>query len=296
MKKLTNLFYFVIIVGLVLSCEEKDPFTIHEESNNVAPFVRIDVATPVIDVTNLEGSAYEFTLTSSENVSTYELITTAIIGEDTLTGSVRTISSFPSTERVTASDLATALDTTISALSPGTRFDFTSMVTRTDGFVISSADIHPNVSGSQTLSSGHAHVTFISCPFVSEGIVGTHTVNQLDFSGFFEETMSTREVIAGPRENQIIIVGGTFPTNGDSNDLIVNVNPITGQASYGGGSDDLELGENATGGAAQFASSRYGGVTGFVFSCTGTIDIVVSFGNGGGLGPNPHTFNLTRNN
>ena len=285
MKKLTKLFYFLLIVSLCVSCkdEDNDPLVIHKDSNNTAPFVRIDVINPIIDFRNLEGSAYEFTLTSiSDNVTSYELLRTPIIRNDTLeVRSVRTITSFPSTERVTISDLATAIEINDSVFSRGTQFDFSSIVTRTDGVEIRTEDIHSEVSGSITLSSGHGHVTFITCPFVPEDISGTYKVDSLDFINNIEikEAMggigSTREVVVGPRANQITIRGGTYSTFGDSNDLIVDINQSTGQASYST-RDSLEIGRGAMGNATEFSESSYGTVKGFVYSCIGKIEIILS--------------------
>ena len=94
------------------------------------------------------------------------------------------------------------------------------------------------------------------------------TVNEHTFDAFFGEQPSTREVVAGPGENQLTIIGGAVPLD-NADDLILNINPETGVVSYGGPEDAIHFNT--------FGPGVYGDdVRGFVFSCVGSIDLVIT--------------------
>ena len=72
MKSIKYLFILSIFALVFTSCEDEDKNPLPTPPNGV--FVMMDVISPVINVTDLENSAYEFSIsTLSNNVESYTL-------------------------------------------------------------------------------------------------------------------------------------------------------------------------------------------------------------------------------
>jgi len=259
----------------LISCgaDEGDSLvTIHRDSDNYAPFLTFDDRDVIINISDATPS-YTFTVSDpsgADVVASYDVSvswTNSSGNSDTV--SIGSYNTFPQTITYTLGDLATVLDTVESDFLPGDSFTFLAEVTGTNGVTIDFFDLTGDAQNSQGLAQALRHVVFIACPFNAEEIVGTYTVTSHFYGDVFfgaDGTGTTREVIAGPGENQYTIVGGPLPSNG-SDDLIVTVDPESGVVSYGG-----EPGKAFDGFGL---NPDYLGLSGFTFSCAGSIDIAI---------------------
>ena len=264
--------------SLFISCEddEKDPFIIEEQIENFAPYVRIVVSTPVVDATLLDGVVYSGVLDDpADNVASWDVQIRKIRGADTIPyAPLATITSFPADFDLTGQDIADALGIPVSEIQPGDNIEFNAVSTGTDGGTLEFADLGPDLFGQPEQRQAYFFNAFVACPFIQDDIVGTYDVTQNRFSdvfaplGFFNVQPTTVEIIAGPDANSYIVVGGPMPLDGGE-DMIINVNPSTGQVSAGN-SNAVHF-DNA---AAGFGT--YGSITGFTFSCVGFVDLAIT--------------------
>lgn len=126
----------------------------------------------------------------------------------------------------------------------------------------------------------------VKCPSVDTSLIpGSYDVTALTFFGFFQETEVTREVVAGPGENQFTIVGGSYPGSG-ATDLIFTVDPETGSVTA---IDETEFAYN---GAAYGPNTYLFKPGGRVLTCAGIIEINFDFG--GAIQGNPNSFKLIK--
>lgn len=272
MKKLIKIFLVVLSTTLFFSCEDDEKNRITDTVD--APWVYFEsVSAPVIDVTDLEGSAYEARIvTPFDNVASYAISVNLNDSEDADENlelfPLRTITEFPADLSINATEITAALGITLADLNPGDKINFRVVATDFDGVEFDGADATQFLGdiSNPGLQQALSYNTFISCPFVAADAVGTYTVSFHRFDAFFGAQPATREVIAGPGENQITVVGGAIPLDG-SDDLVITVDPNTGIASYGGSAEAIHFNT--------FGPAAYLGVTGFVFSCTGTVDITI---------------------
>ncbi len=258
---------FLIAVAIV-SCEDedKDPFSDIKDPSVLGSFVTLSQESLVIDFTN-PSSTYDFTIDApSSNVSEYNLSVQRIsAGDTTDLAPLTSINTFPGSLSITAGEIADALGQSPDDFLAGDQFDFRAEVVGTDG----STATYENLNGDSTgpgQFQGLFHTTYLSCPFVAADAAGEYTVSFHRFDAFFGPQGETRTVVAGPGPNQITILGGAVILDG-ADDLVIEVDPGTGIASYGGASGQVHFNT--------FGPGTYLGVGGFVFSCTGVIDISI---------------------
>lgn len=269
MMKILNKFILLgIVAAISFSCEPDGPFDIHDNPANLAPFVSIDVQSDdLIDFTN-PSDTYSFTLMApGNNIASYNLRVASSSQEDTV--DLLTINEFPQEVTVTFEQIASAFSASTADFSPGDEITFLGVVTDTDGDVGVFDDLNGDARG-EGIMQALRHRAFIFCPFNSDEVGGMYEVTSLGFGEFFGETNLVREVVAGPDENQITIIGGAYPTVGGT-DLIVDVDPANGVASLGGD------GTAFSADAGAFDTDSYGTVSGFVFSCVGSISLTLDF-------------------
>lgn len=108
----------------------------------------------------------------------------------------------------------------------------------------------------------------VLCPSVDFSVFpGTWNVDFHRFDAFFGPQGNTREIVLGPGDGQITIVGGAVPLDG-ADDLILNIDSSSG-ISYGGEDDAIHFNT--------FGPGIYGDdVTGLVFTCINRIQIVIT--------------------
>lgn len=234
MKKLTKISILLLSLILTVSCEDndKDKFN-YGNPAEAGPMLLLEVTSPVLDVTDFANSSFKANLTApTNNVQSYDLYVQRLgaTGTQGQVAFLKNISSFPAELTVTASDIATALNTTLDSFLAGDEFKFTAEVTRTDGKVFDFNTLDPDLQNEPGQRQAYRFNTYISCPFVVEDLVGTYELIQTAFMG---GAGSTYEVIAGPGENQYSIVdlannNTALLEDGTKADLVVTVNPASG--------------------------------------------------------------------
>jgi hypothetical protein len=242
----------------------------------------MDVVNPVINVTDLANSAYEFTLTvPANNVAAYKL---SVNRNGGTFAPILEIKSFPASVAIKAGDIAAALGLSLADLNPGDKFDFLATTEDAAGNSASFANLNTDAKNPGERQA-FKHTTYLSCPFVAADAAGTYTVT---VDNFWEETGWEQVVVAGPGVNQVTIKDFNKAYTGESGwDVIVDVDPNTGIAfvakqpywsqAFGYG----EIRVNSDG-------------TGFVFSCSGTFALVLKYTvNAGSFGT--YAYSMQRN-
>ncbi len=265
MKNIVFLTITLLSSAFFMSCEDdaKDPWTIHEESANLATFVTIAKETIVIDFTD-SGSSFSFSIDApSSNIASYELAVSRVSGgaaSDTLP--LTSATSFPADFDITASDLASALGLDVADLSAGDRFNFVGTATSTSGDVADITNLNGDAVGPGQFNAFRFN-TFLSCPFNQADAIGTYETT-VDAFGL---AAATFEVTAGPDENSVVINDLIQP----GLSMIMEVNPNTGIGAIG-----------RTPMADDFFGYSGGNINttatpSFFFSCSGTISAVFQY-------------------
>lgn len=180
---------------------------------------------------------------------------------------------------VKGSELATAFGLPVSSFSPGTSYTFYNRLFTKSGRVFDVTNTGNN-SGSGLITgafyfSAFTFQGFIVCPFVAP-IAGTYKVIRDDWADWGAGDLV--QVTDGPGANQVNL-SQVWPNiaYGDptTTPLILNVDPATGTATAPTGV--------VWGDYGNFLASTLAGSGGFVFSCTGTIDVGIHL-NAGAFG------------
>ncbi|MEM9896140.1 MAG: hypothetical protein AAF789_07195 [Bacteroidota bacterium] len=187
---------------------------------------------------------------------------------------ISTVTSFPSTVTIAISDIVNAIPDFSSAddFFIGDNFNFIFPISTADGRILTTALQSDLCQQPAQPSFGGCNVNInIACAFVAADAEGTYTVLSHRFGddfGLGDGSGTTREVVAGPGENQLTIVGGTLPGRG-GNDLIISIDPVSGNVSYGGPPDSLQFDASVS------PDGQYTNVSGTTLSCIGSIDLTV---------------------
>ena len=261
MKNLFKIFLVVLTTTMFLSCEDDEKNQITDTIE--APFAYFgEISSPVINVTDLEGSAFEAEVVAPfGNITSYDIRVNRNNAEDADGNLVyvpltNITEQFPLDLRISATDLAAAFGITLADLQAGDQYNFLATTTGSDGITIDPGD-GTQFLGAITnpgLEQALSFTTFISCPFNQSDAIGTYT-KQTDAFGL---AASTFEVIAGPDENSLTVVD-LFSAGANFD---IQINPDTGIATI----------------ARQPVAPSFFGYSGgnintsgtsFVFSCTG---------------------------
>ena len=272
MKKNIYIILSVLVFSFMfIACEDEDKemFNTHAQSENVAPYVRILSNAKVIDATKLETAGFSGTLSApGNNVASWTVrIRRTANGETSDFADLTTVNSFPSEFSVTGVDIAAALGINISDIQPGDNIEFSATSTGIDGSVLTFDQLANDLAGQPEQRQAYNFGAFVSCAFIADDIAGTYNVTQHRFDAFFGAQPSTREVIAGPKDNQFTIIGGPIPLDG-SDDLIIDVDPTTGIVTDVANPNGIHFNT--------FGPGVYGNASGFAFSCAGFIDLTIS--------------------
>lgn len=261
---------------VAVSCEDdsKNPLVLTESQG---PFVSIDITNNSFDASAVAESNVSGRLfVPVDNVAEYNLQVSRVSeGNVTDFFPILTVNSFPSDFTITGADLAIALGIEVEDILPGDSFNFAAQSIGLDGTVLTSSLLSDSLDGSIGLANGYAFSSNVACEFIAADVVGTYDVLALGFAGTtcMNETSTTREVVAGPGENQITIIGGEYPTNAGSDDLILNIDPTTGDATLGN-PDGIAF---RAGSCGIGQNDNYGAANGSVFSCVGSINLTMDF-------------------
>lgn len=277
--------YLFLAFFLLINCQDEDKLALqdHTEVDDFAPYVRIIVEKSLLDATVLSNESFVGTVSSpSDNVASWNLKARITGSKITEFADIVSISSFPSDFSIPINEIASKINIPIDDILPGDIIEFQANSAGIDGNILSFDDLAGDLRGQPEQRQAYQFEILISCPFSASEIAGTYDVIEHEFDEYFGEQPPTREIVAGPGENQLTIIGGPVPLDG-SDDLIINVNPNTGVASYGGKDDAIHFNT--------FGPGKYGSdVKGFVFSCVGSIDLVIT-----SPGFIPNTFTLKKN-
>jgi len=297
MKKI-NIYIIVSLVAILFaSCEDNDKSPLVLPIAENGSFVTLTSPNVIFDLVAIQNGE-ETTVNGllgapTPNVARYDLEVQRI-SQGTASDFVPVFSTetFPSELVVSPDDVAEALGIPVADLLAGDRFEFRATSTDFDGNITSFANIDPDLQAETGQRQAYSFTSFISCPVDIAEIEGTYEVTALGFAGFFNETMTTRTVIAGPNDNQLTIVEGEYPTTGGSDPLIITFDPANGIVTGGGldedGNQAVAFAEGVNGLPENVYLVEDGG---FFFSCIGSILLNLNFLP---FNANPHPFELQK--
>lgn len=309
-NKFRILFTLIGLLSISLvSCDDDETGiaagvdTIPELPNGV--FVRFaDGASAPATVSYSEPTTAGFTAPIEDfngNAVSYSLDVTAIVSGSTLIAEdVFTITSFPSDLNIDIATIASALGLTLDDINFGDNFSFVATATNAEGTefvgllpsfdddlgIVGLGNTNDPLLNAASYNSAMNFNFTLACPaFSVEDVVGTYTVTA---QAFFPDSGPDliREVIAGPGDNQVTIVGGEYVGLG-SDDLIITFDPSSGSVTAVN-DDGISLPASAG-----FGVNTYLLVNGLVLPCAGTgvIDLRLNFTP---LSGNPHDFILVK--
>jgi hypothetical protein len=269
-----GLFSFLLIIG---SCRDEDTLVLNPDSIPHGNMVTIDIITPVYDVTNLANSSFEATLTApSNNIDTYVLNASRLSeGTESDMVEVKKITSFPKTYdlSLSATELATALGIDLADFLPGDQINFEAYVIGDDGDTATWDNLDQDLGTGPGQKQAFMFTSYISCPFDADESAGTYRVTVDDMGAYYDNLDYDLVVEAGPGENQITLINifdHPNPDNpGQTYDVVIDVDPSSGVATV----DKQPAWHSGNFGMPYGVASVKGG--GFVFSCTGTIVLMM---------------------
>lgn len=164
---------------------------------------------------------------------------------------------------VKATEIATALGVSVDDLAPGTSYTLYNEAVSKDGKTYSLANITTDFESQAPYNMAMRWQIVVVCPFVAP-VAGNYKVVQDDWQDWNPGDIV--QVTDGPGANQVNL-GKVWPNpafGAPINPIIVNVNPATGAATV----------PNVAFGDYGVVCSTTAG-TGFVFACTGRIDLTI---------------------
>lgn len=255
------------------ACRDEGTLVVNPDDIPKGAFVYMDVESAVLNVTDLTGSKFAATVYApSENVSNYDIKVSWVSGGNTSdTVDLKSYNAFPASVEINASELAAALGVTMDDFLPGDAFNVVCTVTSTDGKEVTIEQLDEDAAGNPGQRQAFNYTTYISCPFNASDAAGTYEATVDDFGTFADNGQF--EVIAGPGENQITCkdwFGHSVPGAPDATyDVIIDVDPNSGIATV----SKQDAWHCDTWGCPYGTGRVDGG--GFVFSCSGTISLVL---------------------
>lgn len=244
----------LLSILIFASCEDESKNPLPDFGSSQGAFVRFvlnEVPGATVSFVDPSVAIYGGTIEDvNENISSYSLEMVATVsGEQIFVNNFLEITEFPAELAISAEDIAASLGITIDDLGFGDNFAFIATATRDDGVisrgeepifdpdtgVLSGGDTSNNLLGLPGYRSAMAFNFTYACPeFDISELAGTYNVdfNNLEGALGLVDPNPTREIILGPRPNQVTVVGGSVGFVG-GDDLIVNVDVTTGVLSLG---------------------------------------------------------------
>lgn len=257
MKKYISVLVLALVV--LTSCEE-DLVVYDSTSADAASIAAFQEASPTTLIFNPAADTQNVYTVSVSNATTSDrMVTVSIDPASTIDASTYSVS-------------------TLTPVIPAGQYSADIVITTmaSDVFPASGSTLRLNLESvagasipSDAVSSYNVGFT-VECPSVDvSAILGTATqvVNELlgGFGGSVDGR--TSEVVAGPGENQITIVGGLGFNNAE--DMILNIDPNNGNLSYGGSADAVLVFNGAN-------PINYGTANGRALTCIGLIELELS--------------------
>ncbi len=276
-----NIFLLLIAFTLVTftSCEDEEKTRVpFGDPVNPGAMVTLAKNTLVIDVTNISGTSFDITLDApSNNVESFDITVRKVTANvATEYYPLRTVTSFPSDESISAADIAAALGLDVTDLGAGDRFDFLGTANGTDGSVVTYNDLDADLASEGGQNQGFKFVTYISCPFVATEGVGTYTITDDPFGA---SLFTTFDIVEGDSAGELVLVDvfgharfagiaspGNFDVIGliDADSGILTVEDYNGEHQYAWDSSVFGL---------TYGNAWLEGGFGFLFGCSGQLVI-----------------------
>jgi hypothetical protein len=168
--------------------------------------------------------------------------------------------------KATAAEIATALGVPINDLTPGTSYTLYNQCVTKDGEIHDAANTNGGYQGISNYNMLMTWQAVVICPFVAP-IAGTYKVIQDDWVDWQPGDLVT--VTDGPGANQVNI-SAVWPNPAYGtivNPLYISVDPATGTATVPSGI--------TWGNYGAYTTQTSTGSSGFVFACTGTINVSI---------------------
>ena len=283
-----KLAVILLVTSVISSCTKTEDIT--DSLIKSGGFIRFEGNAPptTVGVNAIQDLKYDFTLIDAQdNIKSFEISLTAnLSGTQTDTILIETVTSFPATFSFNSESLAKVINKTTDDISFGDNFSFLGKAVTNDGLEYSyerldfdksdddppvytlrggglSDDIFDEPGYKQAYDFGFV----ILCPSgEADKLTGTFNVTRHLFDAYFGSQGTTREVVLGPGENEITIIGGALPLDG-AEDLILKIDPASSVVSYGGEEGKIHFNT--------FGPGSYASVKGYVFSCIGVIQIEI---------------------
>ena len=200
-----KILYGLLSVFLIInSCRDEDTLVLNPDEIPHGIMVCLEeITSPVLDITDLDNSAFEATLSvPSDNVDTYVVMAQRISTTTSDWVEVKRITDFPKTYdlSITAAEIVAGLGIELADLLPGDEIDFSAYAIGDDGQTASWDNLDQDAGTNPGQKQGFRYVTYVSCPFNAEESAGTYKLLTDDFELLWDGD-STITVIAGPGEN-----------------------------------------------------------------------------------------------
>jgi hypothetical protein len=203
------LYYLFILIGALLwnGCEDnKDPAGLR--GIGIVPGIT-DVNPAIFDSKDLENSYVEFKVLLEEGMSADGGTIVVSYNGDGARVEIATISSFPSTIRISSQEAASKLGVALADINNGDVFTFEVLIK----------------SGSRVNASNSVLNVSVACAFNPALTVGTYAVVSLDWNASGQLT-----VTADPEDPYTIYVQGLAAMEGvveDQGPLVMHINPLS---------------------------------------------------------------------
>ena len=189
MKKLYKTIIVLLFVPIAFfSCkdEDKDPFTVAQEEENIAPWVRIKDFDPVVAAGDIASSSFNANIDKvRDNVASWDLTVVLESGETSIgPAPVTSVTSFPANISIPYTDIISSLGLTVDDISGGDFIRFLGTITATDGKVYTFENFSGSITGQPEQLQALNFIVLVKCSPISDAtIAGTWIIEMEDSFG-----------------------------------------------------------------------------------------------------------------
>jgi len=178
--------YLVTIVFVSCKDEDKDPFTVAEEEENIAPWVRISGFEPVVAAGDIGVSSFDADVeVVRDNVTSWDLSVSLESGDNTIDPvPIATVDTFPSSISIPYTEITAALGISADDVLGGDFIRFLGTTTGTDGNVFTFENYSASITGQPEQLQALNFVVLVKCsPITDATISGTWIIEMTDLFG-----------------------------------------------------------------------------------------------------------------
>jgi hypothetical protein len=182
----TLLGLFTISCIFLLSCQddEKTAYNLHTEAENIVPYVRVLLENSTVDSSVLDTAVINGSVSApSSNVSTWS-------ARVRITGSITTefvdvinISTFPSSFKLSITEIATALNVELADIQPADVIEFSGVSKGANDVELTYENLAGDLSGQPEQNQAYKFSVVVFCAPVATNFVGDWTLNLIDLYG-----------------------------------------------------------------------------------------------------------------